>query len=171
MKNKHLINIITAALFAAFIFAATAYLPRIPLPGGLGYVHIGDAFILLCASLLQKRYSVCAGAIGGMLADIVTGYAIYAPFTAVAKAGIALCISSRGDKCLSKHNMLFSLITVPVTVIVYFAADAIIAGSLTAPLASAPFNALQAVISIALFFLCAKLIDAASIKNKITKQP
>ena len=76
---------IYAALFAALTFVCTAYL-QIPIAGGAGYVHIGDVFVLLSALLLPLPYAAVASALGGSLADLVSGYVAYAPVTAVVKA-------------------------------------------------------------------------------------
>lgn len=54
--------LVTAALFAAVITLTTAYLLHIPVP--TGYVHLGDAFVYLAASLLPAPYAVAAAAIG-----------------------------------------------------------------------------------------------------------
>ena len=44
MKNKKVLNMVYAAVFAAMIFALTRFV-QIPVPGGAGYLHFGDAMI------------------------------------------------------------------------------------------------------------------------------
>lgn len=165
MKHNKLLEPVTAAIFAAVIFTATALLPRIPLPGGLGYAHLGDAFILLCACLIRKRYSLTAAALGGAMADIATGYLYYAPFTLVAKACVAMCVSAKHEKCLTLSNALTSLISVPVTVVVYYIADSVLTGSLLTPLTAAPYNFAQGICSLAVFIPCSALFDSAGMKK------
>ena len=75
--------LVTAALFAAVITLTTAYLLHIPVP--TGYVHLGDAFVYLAASLLPAPYAVVAAAIGAGLADLLT-YPAWMPATLVIKA-------------------------------------------------------------------------------------
>ena len=61
-SRKLLKRICTAAVFAAIVFIATGFLPRIPI--GSGYVHIGDAAIYLCAAMLPAPFAAPAAAIG-----------------------------------------------------------------------------------------------------------
>lgn len=68
--NKQLIYVVMAALFAAIITVVTAYVLRIPT--GNGYIHLGDSFIFLAASLLPLPYAIAAAAVGAGLADALT---------------------------------------------------------------------------------------------------
>ena len=51
---------------------------------------IGDALVLMSAFLLGPVYGTAAAGIGSALADLLTGYAYYAPGTLIIKGGIAL---------------------------------------------------------------------------------
>ena len=62
---------------------------RIPTPLK-GYINLGDAIVLLCAFLLPPSYAFFAAGIGSMLADIFSGYAVYAPATFIIKGLMAL---------------------------------------------------------------------------------
>ena len=79
-----------AGLFAAIIFVTTAYLH---IPSHTGYTHVGDAFIYLAACFLSPTYAIAAGVIGAVLADCLSGYAIWVPATAVIKGLTAVCFS------------------------------------------------------------------------------
>ena len=72
---------------AALVFAAT-YLFKIPISITQGYIHLGDAFILLGAVLLDWT-AVPAAAIGSLLADLIAGYPLYCLPTFLIKAGVA----------------------------------------------------------------------------------
>ncbi len=80
MKLK---KIIRAAIFTAFVFVATTFL-KIPL-AVTGYVHLGDAVILLACVFLPFPYAAAAAAVGSALADILGGYVSYAPITLIIK--------------------------------------------------------------------------------------
>ncbi len=83
--QKHKIHKISlAAIFTALIFTAT-YFIAIPMPAGIGFVNLGDAFVLLGAWILGPLGCICAG-VGSALADLLLGYAVYAPATLVIKA-------------------------------------------------------------------------------------
>ena len=62
-------------------------------PGGDRPRPGGDIFIIIGAFTLPMGYSVVAAALGGMLADLLSGYAIYIPITLVAKGLMALVCS------------------------------------------------------------------------------
>ena len=69
MKNKKLIKIVTAAMFAALVTGLT-FFPKIPIPGG-GYVHLGETMIYIAASFLPLPFAMASAAIGSGLADIL----------------------------------------------------------------------------------------------------
>ena len=100
MKHKHLFLTVNSAVFAAIICVCTAII-YIPLPSG-GYAHLGDGAILLSGLFLPLPYAAAASAIGSALADIFSGYAIYAPITFVIKAlcAIAFCLVFKWLKAL-----------------------------------------------------------------------
>ena len=89
MNSKEVRKLVLAAFFAAVIFLGT-FIIKIPIPNG--YIHFGDGFIYVAAALLPLPYAMAAAAIGGLLADLIAGFAAYAPFTAVVKLLIALVI-------------------------------------------------------------------------------
>lgn len=77
-------QIVLAALFAA-LTAVTTLVPHIPTPT-FGYIHIGDGLVLLSGFLLGPFLGSIAAGIGSCLADLFTGYFIYAPATLIIKA-------------------------------------------------------------------------------------
>ncbi|HEY8497562.1 MAG TPA: ECF transporter S component, partial [Limnochordales bacterium] len=72
------------ALGAALVAAATMFV-QIPMPAGQGYANVGDAVIFVFAALFGPTVGLAAGGIGSALADVLTGYAVWAPFTLVIK--------------------------------------------------------------------------------------
>lgn len=84
MSGKHVRLLVLAALFTALTTVATMVI-QIPSPMS-GYVNLGDCMVLLSAWVLGPFVGAAAGGIGSMLADIITGYAYYAPGTLIIKA-------------------------------------------------------------------------------------
>lgn len=76
-----------SGMLAALVFVATYFL-KLPVPMSGGYVHLGDGFILLGASLLGYL-AIPAAAVGSLLADLLLGYATYALPTLIIKGGVA----------------------------------------------------------------------------------
>lgn len=74
-------------MMAALIFVAT-YFVKLPMAMTNGYVHLGDGFILLAASLLGWA-AVPAAALGSLLADLMGGYVMYLLPTFIIKGAVA----------------------------------------------------------------------------------
>lgn len=106
MKTETKVFKITlAAVFAALIFVATAFL-QIPLPGS-GYANLGDSIILSASLALGPVYGAAAAAIGAGFSDIFLGFGIYAPATIVIKALMSIAafyvyraVMGKGEKRL-----------------------------------------------------------------------
>ena len=86
-KTNPTVRLALCGMVAALIFVAT-YFVKLPMAMTNGYVHLGDGFILLAASLLGWA-AVPAAAVGSMLADLMGGYAMYLLPTFLIKAAVA----------------------------------------------------------------------------------
>ena len=75
-------------MLAALACVATMII-KLPSPLG-GYINLGDCIVLLCGWVLGPVYAFMAAGIGSALADIFSGYALYAPATFVIKGLMAL---------------------------------------------------------------------------------
>ena len=93
-------KLIMAALMASLACVATMII-KIPSPLN-GYINLGDCIVLLCGWVLCPGYGFAAAAIGSALADVLSGYVIYAPATFVIKGAMAL-IAFACYKLLSKR--------------------------------------------------------------------
>ena len=94
MKHQKLYHLVLAALFAALTYVATNII-HVPIPATDGYINLGDCVVLLGAFLLGPVYGAAAGGIGSALADIISGYAVFAPGTFVIKALIVKALGSK----------------------------------------------------------------------------
>ena len=81
-------KIITAAMLAALCCVATMMI-KIPSPLN-GYINLGDCIVLLSGWLLSPGYGFLAAGIGSGLADVFSGYVIYAPVTFAIKGIMAV---------------------------------------------------------------------------------
>ena len=89
MRRNQTLKIVLIALFAALVCVATM-LVTIPIPASGGYANAGDGVILMCAFLMGPVNAAFAAGAGSMLADLLLGYASFAPGTLVVKAAVAL---------------------------------------------------------------------------------
>ena len=153
-ENEKLLHIVRAGLFAALTALLTALLH---IPVGNGYIHCGDAVIYLAAASLPLPYAVCAGAVGGMLADLLSGYAVYALPTFLIKGMIALIFSlAGGKKSVSTRKIAAAVLCGIVSVAGYYLTAVILYGGWAAQLAATiPGDSIQAAASGILYFVIA----------------
>ncbi len=153
-----IIKLVTAALMAALTCVVTMFLPiKIPNTQG-GYIHPGDAFVLLSGIILGPLYGGLAAGVGSLMADIFVGALVYAPATLIIKtlAAIAGVVSYR---YIRKGSVILAGIFVGITVTVgYYIFDVILTGTLAAGFANIPFNLIQNVMGIILASLLLPLI-------------
>ena len=67
---------VMSALFMAITCVCTMF---IKIPTAAGYVHLGTMVVFLGMYVLGWKYGMLAGAVGTALADLLSGYAIWAP--------------------------------------------------------------------------------------------
>ena len=163
--RKHLQCSVISAVFAALIAIMTAYICHIPYAAGGGYIHFGDALIFLAASLLPAPYAVFAASVGAGLADLLTA-PVWAPFTIVIKAILALLITNRKEKIICKRNLLALIPAAVVTIGGYYLAEGIIYGNFVAPVVSIWGNAVQAVGSAIIYIIVAFALDKSGFKKR-----
>ena len=167
-SRANLRRLCTAAVFAALIFVATAYLPRIPTLNG--YVHLGDTFVFLCGSLISPVYAFAAAAIGGCLADLLTGYPTWAVASLLIKGFTALCFSARRPRVFCLRNLLGILPAGLLCVGGYYIWAAVfISGSWVAPVAELLPNLMQTVVSGVLFVVIGLAIDHVPVLKNLLK--
>ena len=151
-------------VLGAVIFVFAAYLH---FPVHMGYVHIGDAFIYLAACLLPAPFAITAAVVGAVLADTLTGFALWAPASAVIKAAAVLAFTSKNRKIICKRNIIA---LVPATVLCiggYYVYEAILVGNFIAPLSCMHTNIIQSALSVAVFFVCSAALDKMKLKQKM----
>ena len=141
---KRTFRYVMAAMFAALTFVAT-YFIQIPLANG--YANLGDAVILICAVLFPSFTNLLAAGAGAAVADLASGFGIYAPATFLIKCGVFLIAM-----VLSRKNRLLSVLGCVLAelwmVLGYFLFEYFVAGLSTGALASVPGNLLQGLVSV-----------------------
>ena len=160
MRNKQLQKLCLAGIFSAAVFVLTAYLH---IPSHTGYTHIGDGVIFLAAAMLPLPYAVSVAVIGAALADLLTGYAIWAPASILIKALIVLPFSHGKGRIITVRNLLSLVPAVALTVGGYYLYEAILTQNATAALFGIPGYVTQFVLSSVLFIAVGTAID--NIKN------
>lgn len=163
MKNKIRLMCISGVL-VALVFVVTAYLH---IPTNNGYVHIGDGFIYLAACLLPWPYAVFVGAGGALLADVLAGFAVWAPGSVLIKSVTALLFSSKGKKIMTLRNALALLPAAAICAGGYYLYEALLYSNFISPLAGIPANLTQSVASAAVFVVSGLVIDRTNLRQRM----
>ncbi len=160
-RSEKTSKLILTALMMCLVLLATVAI-RIPAPFTQGYVHPGDAIIFIAVLLLGKKHGAVAAGVGSAMADVLGGFAIYAPWTLIIKAAMAFImgffieISTRGNKPLKKIlgvpviQLIGMVISGVIMVAGYCLVDGMFAGNILAGVLGIPFNVGQFVVGIML---------------------
>ena len=162
MKDQKIRLMCIAGIFTAIVFVFTAYLH---IPSHTGYTHVGDGFIYLAACMLPLPYAMFVGAGGALLADCLTGYAIWAPGSIIIKTVAVLFFSRKSARIISIRNLLALIPAWAVCIGGYYLYEALITGNFVAPLSGIPGYITQSVLSSILFVVAGMAMDKLNAKN------
>lgn len=159
----------TCAIFAAIICVVTTFV-AVPAPA-IGNINLGDLFILCSAWILGPVYGAIASGLGASLADLFSGFAIYAPATFFIKALMVVAcyfVFSTLSKLIKLEfasRLISAFCAELIMILGYFAYESVIYG-FSASIASVPFNSIQAVICTFL----GTFVGQLAMKNATVKQ-
>lgn len=158
--KKSVKNLVMAAMLAAICFVVTAMI-KLPSPLG-GYINIGDSVVLFAGLFISPVYAFFAAGIGSALADILSGYIIYAPATFVIKGIMALiayfCYKALVKKTTPfKSRLACGALAELFMVAGYYVFEGFIYGFVPS-LVNIPANMVQGVVSLVIVILFTKLL-------------
>lgn len=142
------------AVFMALTCIATILI-QIPIP--LGYAHLGDSVILICAYFFGPLVGALAGGIGSALADLLTGFPAWALPTLLIKTLMPLIAcgffsrKNTGKKLFSVSVLVGAVVTLLFMAAGYVVFGALLYGGWAAGIASAPGLLLKAAVNLAVF--------------------
>lgn len=145
--NSRLKKIVMSALFAALACVATMAV-RIPTPGTGGYIHPGDAVVILSGVILGPGWGLLAAGIGSGLADLLGGYFIYVPITFVIKGAVAYAAGAVYQKMGKTQKSRYAAVVlggvcdIVLVAAGYFLCEVMLYGAAAAA-ASVPANIIQ----------------------------
>ncbi len=147
--RKSTYKLVLPALFSALICIATLLI-QIPIPGSGGYANLGDGVLLTFSFLSSPTQAAVAAGIGSALADVLSGYAAYAPGTFLIKGVMALTASllSRRRGSGASARWMAGVAAELIMTAGYFFYDAIILSYGMGALASIPGNLIQGCIGL-----------------------
>lgn len=160
-------KIVFSALLASLTCVATMII-KIPSPLK-GYINLGDCVVLLSGWLLPPVYGFLAAGIGSALADLLSGYATYAPATFLIKGLMAL-VAYYIFKAMRKKlpalpcRITSGFLAESLMVGGYFLFEGFLYGFIPSAV-NVPFNAVQGAAGLILGTILVKVFEKSSIKN------
>jgi len=135
-------EIALCGVMAALVCVATL-LVQVPVPATRGYINVGDALIMVAALSFGPLVGGFAGGVGSALADVLGGWAHWAPFTLVIK-GVEGLLAGLLARRSSKPHLLIPAWVVGCgeMVLGYFIVETVLYG-LGAALVELPGNLFQ----------------------------
>ncbi len=133
------------ALFIASTYIFTAFINiRLPIAAQGGLIHLGNIPLFIGAIIFGKRVGFWAGALGMAMFDLLSGWAIWAPYTFVIVGLIGFVV---GFICKKRNEYYFKIIALFAALIIkvvgYYLAEVLIYGNWISPVFSIPGNVIQ----------------------------
>lgn len=161
VKTKDLVE---TALLIALVYIATRFINiRLPIPALGGLVHLGNTMLFISAIVFGPKKGALAGAFGMGLFDLLSEWALWAPFTFAIRGVMGYIIGkfawSNGRQ---GNSMLVNVVGIIVSGIWmlagYYATEGILYGNWVAPAMSIPGNVTQIVVGLILGVPIAKAL-------------
>ena len=154
-------KIIIAAMLAALACVATMII-KIPSPMK-GYLNLGDCVVLLSGWVLSPVYGFLAAGLGSALADLLSGYVIYAPATFVIKGLMAVAAYYIFKLIQNKLGNLPSrivsgMVAELIMVLGYFVFEGFLYGFVPS-MVNIPANAMQGIAGLIIGILLIKVFE------------
>ena len=164
MKDKTIKRIALGGILAAATILLTT-LVSIPIPGGLGFVNLGDAGVLTAAFLLGGPWGALCGGAASALSDLLLGYGHYAPATFLIKGGMALVFGLLYRALPNRVRVAAFFIASLLVPAGYFLYETILYGAA----AAAPnllFNLVQGLIGAGIALAVCKISEKTGLRGK-----
>lgn len=172
MKKFGVKDLTLMGLSIALVTVSTMLI-QVPVPATSGYIHLGDAFILIISAIFGPVFGLVAGGIGSGLADLLSGYAHWAPFTLVIKAAMGFVMgyfcrnSLKEGKLVGAKGIIGGFLASLVMIIGYLLGGTILKSSFEVALTSVPSNCIQGFGGYLIYILVAKVLEKVDIKKLV----
>ena len=144
-------TLVINALFIALTLAATMFINlRLPLMGNGGLIHLGNVPLFIAALVYGRKTGAIAGAFGMGLFDILSGWALWAPFTFVIVGAMGFTAGLISEKVPGNRvvvNTLAVAVALLIKIVGYYFTEVILYGNWIQPFGSIPGNVMQVVIA------------------------
>ncbi|MEG2789750.1 MAG: ECF transporter S component [Romboutsia sp.] len=147
-------DLVETALLISLVFVATRFINiRLPIASNGGLVHLGNTMLFISSIVFGKKKGACAGAFGMGLFDLLSEWAIWAPFTFIIRGVMGYIIgkiswsnNKRGNDITT--NIFAIILSGAWMIFGYFVTEMILYGNYIQAMSSIPGNITQIVIGI-----------------------
>ncbi|EMT37995.1 Uncharacterized membrane protein [Thermoanaerobacter thermohydrosulfuricus] len=166
MEQNNVKKVVYGAFMMALVTIGTMVI-QIPTPATKGYINVGDSFIFLSSALFGPAMGFVTGGIGSALADLLSGYAYWSPWTFIIKGIEGLIVGLMYKKYTKEYLKVVSLIIGALWMVLgYYIAGGIMYG-FKASLVDVPSNLVQGFASIIIGYILIRLISRLELFNKV----
>lgn len=163
--NKQIKKLVLAALFAALACMMTMI---IQIPAPTGYVNLGDCAVLLGAWVLGPVWGGAAAGVGSMLADVLNGWASYAPATFLIKFAMAVLAAYIFRRMQGHRSRVIGAIAAELLMVGgYFIYESLVLGVGPAAVASVPANLVQGAVGVAAGLAAVLLLERGGVLDRL----
>lgn len=143
--------IVINALFIALTLLATMFINiKLPIMGNGGLIHLGNVPLFIAALVYGKKTGAIAGAFGMGFFDLISGWAIWSPFTFIIVGAMGFIVGLISEKVPGNKMFVNSLAIATaliIKVVGYYFAEVILYSNWIQPFGSIPGNIMQVVIA------------------------
>lgn len=141
MKTK---DLVITGLLTAIVYVSMSLL-HVTISNSA--LHLGSLVIVVISLIFDRKQALFASSVGAALFDLSTEFAIYAPFTFVARLLLSLVVSFAKEK-----SILIQIIAATtggiIVIAVYFISNILILGNFEASVAAAIPDVIQLALTI-----------------------
>jgi uncharacterized membrane protein len=157
-------DLVETALLIALVFIATRFINiRLPIASSGGLVHLGNTMLFISAIVFGKKKGAIAGGFGMALFDLLSEWAIWAPFTFIVRGVMGYIIGSiawSNDK--NGNSKIANIVGITISgiwmIFGYYITEVILYGNHIKAIASIPGNITQIVIGLVIGVPAAKVL-------------
>ncbi|MFZ5944611.1 MAG: ECF transporter S component [Bacillota bacterium] len=157
-------DMVVSALLITLVLVATKFINiRLPISINGGLIHLGNVALFISAIVFGKKKGAIAGAFGMGLFDIISGWALWAPFTFVIRGVMGYIVGAISHASNRKGKSIFwNLVAVLVggiwMIFGYYLTEGILYGNWIAPVTSIPGNITQLILGVVIGLPISKII-------------
>ncbi len=166
MKEKNATQKIVIAALLAALTCITTMVIEIPSPLK-GYLNLGDCLVLFTGWMISPLYGFLAAGLGSALADLFSGYVMYAPVTFVIK-GVMAVVAFYGYKLLHKKigtlssKIITGIAAEAVMILGYFVFEGFLYGFVPA-VVNIPANGMQGTVGLVLGCILTQMLEKTNL--------